>query len=714
MINKCRNICLYFVLGVFVLVGCNGPKEYKPFRTHWNPCYSSCLSMAIDKPKTLETVASLLAWRSGITDYWRLVELTLAAGESPDHYLLIEQMPYDVDETYRFVLLVEVRGDWFIYTGRTPPLWCEGDVGKTTCLSGRKLDPQGSVKSLLNCMKLLGVWDSSSEIIIPSEDQYPIGGTFMTVHIFRKSDNTNADFILLNPITSPSIITQGDMTLDRFKDISLADRVSNRSEENYFNRTLCARIVIDGLRALLYEQGMKMLREPPGKISGTSKPTEDTSAGQKNKDPSKVRVWIQRTADDDEVKSSVISLDKLAGIFPCHQLAVHIYPEDDVCTLVAVLNRLVTADVSSRFQPGLLEFSGAEDKHLASLSKLKKLWQFSLSTDRKITDTGLSHLVALTGLRRLYLSECVKITNAGLAHLSGLKQLRELDLYFCVKITDVGLAHLSGLKQLQKLNLDSCYRITDAGLVHLSGLKQLQELDLSECDKITDAGLVHLSEMKQLREFNLSECVKITDAGLAHLSGLKRLRRLDLGGCSKITDAGLSHLAGLKELRQLSLWGCKNIGNAGLAHLSGMKELRELFLNGSKITDAGLAHLSELKELRDIELKYCDKITDAGLAYLAGLKELRTLSLVGCEGITDAGLVHLAGLKKLRELNLRNCSKITDAGTQFKLLETALQHCVIFATPAEMSWNPNVVPAEKFIRDGKTGKADEEKKKSDG
>lgn len=277
MISKCRYACLYLVLGLIVLVGCNGSDEPKPFRSHWNPFYwEECLSTALHQTTTYEKAVLELAGRSGDADYWRLVELVLAAGDKPDHFLLIEQLPYGGPDTYWFILLVEVRGDWFLYTGQTPPFGTV-DIGpkyyitnedKFICFSGRKLERRGPVERLLNCMEKSEAWDSESQVIGPGWDGYVVDGDAMAIHIYRKADNKKADFILVSPIVSPEIIVQGKLTLDALKNFALT-RVGMREkilgpdslekkdfkiEREYFDKTLSPRVVLNGLMFLLYEQ----------------------------------------------------------------------------------------------------------------------------------------------------------------------------------------------------------------------------------------------------------------------------------------------------------------------------------------------------------------------------------------------------------------------------------------------------------------------------
>ena len=64
------------------------------------------------------------------------------------------------------------------------------------------------------------------------------------------------------------------------------------------------------------------------------------------------------------------------------------------------------------------------------------------------------------------------------------------------KITDAGLLHLKALTGLQLLGLGTT-QITDAGLVHLKGLTNLQTLNLGQTNKVTDELNEVLTELKK-------------------------------------------------------------------------------------------------------------------------------------------------------------------------------------------------------------------------
>jgi Leucine-rich repeat (LRR) protein len=201
-------------------------------------------------------------------------------------------------------------------------------------------------------------------------------------------------------------------------------------------------------------------------------------------------------------------------------------------------------------------FTDAQLEPLRGATAVEDLTLFGI----KVTDDGLKHIAAMTGLRRLFLYRA-PITDAGLAVLEGFPKLEKLDLSY-TRVTDAGLAHLAGATRLRDLNLQGA-PVGDAGLVHLGGLANLDTLNLRET-RISDAGLEHLGNLKTLKTLRLAG-IPVTDSGLKSLEGLNDLNQLEISS-PRVTDAGLGHLKGLTGLRYLDLGGTKVTG-AGIEDL---------------------------------------------------------------------------------------------------------------------------------------------------
>jgi serine/threonine protein kinase len=155
---------------------------------------------------------------------------------------------------------------------------------------------------------------------------------------------------------------------------------------------------------------------------------------------------------------------------------------------------------------------------------------YRLELSARTTDADLSRLRSLGShpfanrITRVDLSGCESVTDSGLSHLVALGGLQHVNGYGCRGITDAGLAHLSNLPRLVRLDLTRCGGITDAGLAHLIPLTELEYLTLGGCDWITDAGLVHLAKVKSLKAVSVRG-TQVSEAGA------ERLRRA-VPGCN--------------------------------------------------------------------------------------------------------------------------------------------------------------------------------------
>ena len=213
----------------------------------------------------------------------------------------------------------------------------------------------------------------------------------------------------------------------------------------------------------------------------------------------------------------------------------------------------------------LLTGSRITDAGLEHLSGLPQLEVLCLAQG-EVTDAGLAYLKSLVNLRELVIyasDDKGLITDAGLADLSQLKNLRLLSIGSNPKITDAGLRHIGALTGLETFRISGC-QITDAGLAQLQGLTNLKSLSISQCPGITGSGLVHLQRATQLRALRLEED-GIEGGELKHLSSFRKLKRLSLGDMQAGRD-DLGHLTGLGNLEALSLSGA-TVSEAAISRL---------------------------------------------------------------------------------------------------------------------------------------------------
>ncbi len=295
-------------------------------------------------------------------------------------------------------------------------------------------------------------------------------------------------------------------------------------------------------------------------------------------------------------------------------------------------------------------------------------------TECPATDDLVASLSALTRLQFLRLGVCRQVTDAGVVHLSALTGLRELSLN-STQTTDAGLAGIAGLTEIRELGLADT-RITDAGLPRLRSLEKLEALCLAHT-RVTDAGLTRLRQFDHLARLDVSG-TPITAAGIEQLRALPSLQTLNLGD-TRLSKAALSRLQRCEKLTDLYLGVNKWVDDGALEAVKGMTSLQFLYLMRTPVGDAGLNHLKSLTELRLLELSDTS-VGDAGLTTVGGLKKVESLSLAGTR-VTDAGLEPLRNLTALRDLDLQY-TKVTPAGVA--RLQKELPKCrIIGPAPAK-------------------------------
>jgi hypothetical protein len=86
--------------------------------------------------------------------------------------------------------------------------------------------------------------------------------------------------------------------------------------------------------------------------------------------------------------------------------------------------------------------AGLDDGKIAALRRLNALRFLNQDGDSRVTDKGLSYLVAFPELECLDLQGSSEITDQGLLELRLLRGLRWLDLRGCLRLTETGKAAL--------------------------------------------------------------------------------------------------------------------------------------------------------------------------------------------------------------------------------------------------------------------------------
>lgn len=201
------------------------------------------------------------------------------------------------------------------------------------------------------------------------------------------------------------------------------------------------------------------------------------------------------------------------------------------------------------------------DRSMPVVGRMHRMYWLALPDS--ITDDGIQHLGALTGLKKLKCNgEGVTDRSAGVfASFSELEVLELLD----TGVTGETIDALTCEGSLSQLVLNGSVRIAPEAFGRLNRFRELTELYLNNT-RITNGQLAALSELPLLKRLNLA-VTSIDDAGLVGLTRFPTLEFLVLHRTS-VTDAGVDSLSRLKALRTLDVTGTQ-------ISEDGLKRLRE-------------------------------------------------------------------------------------------------------------------------------------------
>ena len=187
---------------------------------------------------------------------------------------------------------------------------------------------------------------------------------------------------------------------------------------------------------------------------------------------------------------------------------------------------------------------GITDETIRRLDGLTHLEHLVLMVSRgphtgTVTDAGLKHLKAFSGLRTLVLMGC-EISDSGLQHLKDLKELRTLELVG-TRVSDAGVMQLRELVHLERLNVAGSRAVTEKGVQELRrALPHLVASGYLTAEQTVESMLVKLGGHVSPGGFYLVNS-RVTDDDLRYIGGQTQLKMLCLGFTS-VSDAGIAHL----------------------------------------------------------------------------------------------------------------------------------------------------------------------------
>jgi hypothetical protein len=262
-------------LCLLAAAGCSTPSSLDGPPGQWNPSYWAAIGRALLKSEVANGALHRLAWRSGLADYWRLSDKAVAVAPDAEYLIIVEQLPEGDASEYWFVLIAGRPGKAIAYTGKTKPfaqidLGTEDGKGKEVKLPSMMTDAEhrlegGGFQKLLGVMKEAGIWGQDPEVYSREEGAEMIGQAPVMMHVYRRFDDRWVDFLLTDPVVTPMAI-RGQFDLGTLKDPANAwfgapRRVLQEisvgglsAREKLFTRALPARIVLNGVLMLLYNE----------------------------------------------------------------------------------------------------------------------------------------------------------------------------------------------------------------------------------------------------------------------------------------------------------------------------------------------------------------------------------------------------------------------------------------------------------------------------
>jgi hypothetical protein len=245
-------------------MGCSADAALEAVPAKWNPCYNPCLLLGLEQPEVIHEAYYSLGFRAESLAYWRLCRKMIDEATGSDYVIIVEQLPEQDLSEYWYVLVIARADRVAVYTGGTDPFG-NIDLGDQDDEIDIASGSPGSAapchvgadkfREVLSVMKECDVWNQIDQIYaFPKYEQQPIGQAPVMIHVFRGADKQTIDFLLADPVPTPSAIA-GRLELDSLKDSSQAwfgaRQEITPTRERLFRQSLPARCVLNSALMLL-------------------------------------------------------------------------------------------------------------------------------------------------------------------------------------------------------------------------------------------------------------------------------------------------------------------------------------------------------------------------------------------------------------------------------------------------------------------------------
>jgi serine/threonine protein kinase/Leucine-rich repeat (LRR) protein len=301
----------------------------------------------------------------------------------------------------------------------------------------------------------------------------------------------------------------------------------------------------------------------------------------------------------------------------------------------------------------LIQGTGISDEDLARLASLTRLRHLQASDNRRLTDTGLTHLAALPRLACLDISN-TGLTDRGLQAFAASPRLAFLN----VKGTQVTAAAVANLRRaLPDCEITSDWtteQILSAGREPPRPAPAATSLAAPDYSADRDVARWVLSLNPQGKSgVDILLPGKDTQyvGQLDQLPGEEGYRVYVVRLKDQTPDADLNRLARLQWL-QAAYVTRYNWTAEAIAAISKLSNLTALWLDGSGIHEVGCERLGQLKEIVSLGLRF-STLARNDLAWVQELPTLERLNLRG-SSLSEESLVPVRQLRNLKILDVRD------------------------------------------------------------
>lgn len=189
-------------------VGCVGVKR-SGLPICWDPGYvQSKLSFA-GADWWRENTRDALLWRLGFEPYWRLVERVIEHAPRADFALIVEAMPYELEEEYWGCLFLAEGERYYCYTTHlplrlTPNGLARGLADVPYGVWGKMREP-AKAATFVEALEKAGIWEHDTLCLVPTGKTGTRAMAWL-IHVYCRAESKMCRMVIDAPMLNPRII----------------------------------------------------------------------------------------------------------------------------------------------------------------------------------------------------------------------------------------------------------------------------------------------------------------------------------------------------------------------------------------------------------------------------------------------------------------------------------------------------------------------------